>query len=385
LPRVGSASGLERRMKIVQVLAPAEFGGLEEVVALLAGGLVQRGSDVHVALVDRGGDAARQYGGRLAQRGVPHTLLRVSTRRYLGERRAVAALCRTHRPDIAHFHGYRCDVLGGPAARAEGIATVSTAHGFAFGGRGFKNDVYEYLQRRALRRFAAVIAVSQPIVEQLVRDGVAAHRVHLIRNAWSPRGVPLDRPAARARLGVPPEARLVGWVGRLTGEKGADVLLRAIANIPELPVSVSIVGEGTDRTALEALAQQLGIGERIRWHGIVPEAAELFPAFDVFAISSRTEGTPIVLFEAMACEVPVVSTRVGGVPDVVSDGEAILVPREDPVALAHGIRRVFADPAGANARARRARSRLETEFAPGAWLDRHDQVYQQALSVAGSR
>jgi len=111
---------------------------------------------------------------------------------------------------------------------------------------------------------------------------------------------------------------------------------------------------------------------------LVPgDAARLFPAFDIFVLSSRTEGTPIVLFEAMASDVPVVATLVGGVPDILSAAEAALVPPNDPVALAAELRAVYRDPAPARARARRAQVRLERDFSLGPWLARYERIYEQ--------
>src|SRR5439155_8355849 len=114
----------------------------------------------------------------------------------------------------------------------------------------------------------------------------------------------------------------------------------------------------------------------LRLHGTIPDVGRQFAAFDVFVLSSHTEGTPIVLFEAMAAGVPIVATRVGGVPDVVSPAEAALVAPADPVALAAEIRAVYRDPAVARARAQRASARLRRDFALAPWLDRYAAIYR---------
>src|SRR5207248_3076381 len=153
-------------------------------------------------------------------------------------------------------------------------------------------------------------------------------------------------------------------------------LLDALAGVSDLPLVVSMVGNGTGRSALQARARSLRL-DRVFWQGALRDAARLFPAFDVFVLSSRTEGTPIVLFEAMASEVPVVATRVGGVPDILSADEAALVPPNDPVALAAELRAIYRDPAPARERARRARARLESDFSLGPWLARYERIYDQ--------
>jgi glycosyltransferase involved in cell wall biosynthesis len=128
----------------------------------------------------------------------------------------------------------------------------------------------------------------------------------------------------------------------------------------------------------------LDISSRIRWHGVVPNAAALFPAFDAWILSSRTEGTPIALLEAMAAGVPAVVTAVGGVPDVVSAREATLVAPDDAGALAQAVEAVLADPAGARRRAEAARERLRAEFDPDQWLEAHVERYRALLAPTPS-
>jgi glycosyltransferase involved in cell wall biosynthesis len=114
----------------------------------------------------------------------------------------------------------------------------------------------------------------------------------------------------------------------------------------------------------------------VKFHGRVPNAATLLRAFDVVVLSSRTEGTPMVLLEAMGAGVPIVATRVGGVPDMLNDDEALLVNPEDPRALAEAIRTALADPAASATRAARARARIDAEFSNKAWLERHIALYR---------
>ncbi len=366
-------------MIVLQVVAPGEFGGLESVTQALAQGLHGAGHDVHVAAVlDRLADR-HPFLTPLAESGIATHPLELPVRAYWRERQAIAALCRRIRPDVVHTHGYRPDVVDAGVARHLGIPVVITVHGFT--GGGWKNRCYEWLQRRAFPQFDAVVAVSRALFERLARAGVPRARIHELPNAWCPTSPPLDRTAARLVLGLPQDGFVVGWVGRLSAEKGPDILLDALPGVSDLPLAVSMVGNGIERSALQARARSLRLN-RVSWHGALRDAARLFPAFDIFVLSSRTEGTPIVLFEAMATEVPVIATRVGGVPDILSADEAALVPPNDPVALAAALRAVYHDPAEARARARRAHGRLQRDFSLGPWIARYERIYRQVSHTA---
>jgi glycosyltransferase involved in cell wall biosynthesis len=361
-------------MVILHVVAPAAVGGLERVVQGLARGLQGLGHEIHVTAVVTDAGTGAAFLAPLADCGVQARALVMPARAYLRERSTVAQLCRTIRPDVVHTHGYRPDVVEGGVARRLGIPVVTTVHGFTSG--GWRNRCYEWLQIRALRRFNAVAAVSRPLVERLQRAGVPPARIHAVPNAC-PEITPLaERGAARRTLGIPPDDFVVGWVGRLSYEKGPDVLLEALPHVGDAPCLVSLVGTGVERAALEGRARALGLSERILWHGAVPGVGRLFAAFDVLVLSSRTEGTPMVLFEAMAAGVPIVATRVGGVPDVVSAAEATLLRPEDPVALAAAIRAVYRDPGAARRRACAARARLERDFRVSPWLDHYQAIYR---------
>ncbi len=260
---------------------------------------------------------------------------------------------------------------------------MSTVHGFT--GGGWKNRLFERLQRRAFRRFDAVVAVSSPLAAELSLTGVESRALHVIRNAWRPGEAPLPRERARRALGLPEGIFVLGWVGRLSREKGLDVFLRALTRLEGFPAVASVIGDGPERRCLLEGASPGPNAPRVVWHGAVPDAARMYRAFDAFVLSSRTEGTPIVLFEAMQAEVPIVAAAVGGVPDVLSDREAILVSPEDPEVLAAAIRRVRRDPGAARRRAEAARRRLETKFAPASWVRRYDSVYRSVIASARPR
>jgi len=376
---VSPAASLPDPLTIVHVTAPAPVGGLESVVSALARGHAATGHRVHVVSVFDAGAVGRALAEGIP--GVTTHVVAIPPRRYWQERAAVAAIGRAVGADIVHTHGYRPDVVDGPVARLLGVPMVTTVHGFAGVGLGgsVKGGLFEWLELRAFRGFDAVVAVSKPLVERLIAARVPALKIHCIQNALLGSQPLLDRATARSRLGLPAQGAVVGWVGRLSREKGPDVFLRALSLLGgDAPVA-AFVGDGPEAASLRAAAAALGLEGRIVWCGRVEAAAALLPAFDAFVLSSRTEGTPIVLLEAMAARVPVIATRVGGVPDVVSEADGSLVASDDPDALAQALRRVLSDSVASAARASLAHARLQRDFAPGPWLERYEALYRDAI------
>jgi glycosyltransferase involved in cell wall biosynthesis len=359
-------------MRILHTIAPGEFGGLEEVVLRLSSGLRDRGHDVQVAVTLTSDADDHPFLRELEAEGTKAHSIRVGSRGYLSELTRVRTLARAFAPHVLHTHGYRPGVLHPRAVRALETHLVTTLHGFT--GGGLKNRLYESIQLWSARRYDAVVAVSSTMVTRLHAAGIHPQRTHVISNAWRARHE-LDRAEdARAALGVPSGRFHIGWVGRLSYEKGPDVLLEACRYLGNLEMTVSFIGDGRLGPDLRtAVAAQPNAD--VRFHGSLASAARLFSAFDAFVLSSRTEGTPIALFEAMEAGVPVVATSVGGVPDVIDESTAILVASESPVALADGIRAVHDHPEAARERAVLARRRLIEAYAVEPWIERHEALY----------
>lgn len=363
-------------LRITYITAPGEVGGLERVVCGAAMGLAQRGHDVHVIAVLNPEPEVAPFVEVL--RGSPvqvhEVRLPAGVRHFLRERRLVRRQLAALKPDVVHTHGFRSDLLDGGVARSQGCPIVTTIHGESF--MGGATAIYEWLQWHAYRRFDAVIAVSAPLHRSALRRGVPGPRLHLLRNALFVDTPPADRREARERLGIDEGERAIGWLGRMIPVKGADLFLRALTDALDDTTTAYLIGDGPERATLEGLTRALGLAERVRFLGSMPGAGRWLAAFDVFVLSSRSEGTPMVLLEAMLAGVPIVATEVGGVPDVVGNGAGEIVPAEDPAALASAIRHVLHDPAHASARSQAAQERLALEFAPERWLAEHERIYR---------
>ena len=367
-----------KKLRVLHIVAPARQGGMERVVTMLSAGQMSEGTHV-AAVLSPAQVPDHPFIAGLETVGVPVTTVAVPARRYLREYHSLRALIGRLQPGVVHTHGYHADVIGGAAARSVGACTVSTVHGFL--GVPLRNWLYERLQLIALRRANALLAVSSPLVDRLAQAGISRSRIHLVLNGFAPTGPNKSRTAARRELGIPESALVAGWVGRLSREKGADVMLEAMAAC-ERPWQFSMIGDGPQRKRLRQRADELGIADRISWHGPIANAGTLFSAFDAFVLSSRTEGTPIALLEAMSACVPIVATQVGGVPDVVTSAQAMLVPPEQPALIAQSLAALVADPRAAKERSLLASERVVQRFGADAWLAAVDKVYNAVMSAA---
>jgi glycosyltransferase involved in cell wall biosynthesis len=262
---------------------------------------------------------------------------------------------------------------------------VTTVHGW--GVRTGRAPVYYQLDKWSLRHYDAVVCVSEDLYIECLRCGVAATRCHLIHNAIDTeeyrRGKKRDE--AKRELGTPPQGVLIGAVGRLSPEKGFDLLIRAVAELlgQGHDVSLWVAGEGDERERLAGLVGQLGLQEHVRLLGHVDNPKAFYEALDAFVLSSIREGLPNVLLEAMALEVPVVATRIAGVPQLIRDGEnGLLVDAGSVEPLAVGIRRLLDAPQLAGQLATAARRTIEQSYSFERRMEKMVRVYEDVLGRA---
>lgn len=362
---------------VTHIIAPSPAGGAESVVLALASARAHRTSAIIIDQVAHAGDPPHPLAAALRDAGVRVDEVRCGRRQYRAEVREITRILQARGAAIAHTHGYHGTIAGSFAARRAGVASVATVHGYLT--RNAKERLYNWIDRRLLRRFDAVIAVSREIRDQLLASGVADSRISMVQNGLAPSGTRLDRSEARSELGLPAKGFVVGWIGRLSPEKGPDLFVRTLAVArTKASLSAVIIGDGPERPALEELARS--IGAPVVFAGQRNTAASFLPALDMLALSSRTEGTPMVLLEAIAARVPIAAFRVGGVPDLLSQDSAWLASPGDVEALGAGISEAATAPEERKTRADRALERLSDRLSLGRWGARVEDVYGQALA-----
>ena len=303
---------------------------------------------------------------------------------------ALLHACRRERVQIWHGHDYKSNALGLLLRRFWPMRLVTTVHGWVKHTR--RTPLYYRLDRLCLPRYETVICVSDDLRERCLACGVPPERCLVIENGIDTEENTRRRSTAEAkkRLGFPTERFLLGAVGRLSAEKGFDLLIRAADRLLAQGVDLElwVVGEGDERARLQTLIGDLGRTERICLRGYCANPVELYEAMDVCALSSLREGLPNVLLEAMSLEVPVVATRVGGVPRLIRDGQnGFLVDPGTVEGLVPALDQVLAD-SGLRARlAQAGRRTVETNYSFGARMQKiralYDGLARCPLSVGG--
>lgn len=300
--------------------------------------------------------------------------------------RQIVRWCRSHAIDIIHTHDFRSDLYGLIAARRLGIPAVSTCHGWI--ANNLKGRAYTVIDKFLLRFFDRTIVVSARMQAHLAARGIPIRKLALIQNALIVEHYRSDRGdrSVQAELGIPADHRMVGNIGRLSPEKCQDLFLRACAvvaqDIPAL--SFVLVGIGPEEDRLRELAVELGIAHRVVFAGYRGDMQRVYNCLDLVVQSSRTEGMPNVVLEALLMHVPVVATDVGGTAEIVTDGRSgRLIPPDDPDALVAAMREALTVPERAMAWAAAGEDHVRSHFNHTVRLRRIMDVYDHVLDGKG--
>jgi glycosyltransferase involved in cell wall biosynthesis len=304
----------------------------------------------------------------------------------------LVGLMRTFRPHIVHTHTAKAGTLGRLAAWFCRVpVVVHTYHGHVLQGyfHPAKARLFVAIERWLARRTDRLLAVSEGVRHELLALGIGRpDRFHVM-----PLGLDLDRfrdaearrGELRRELGFTEGEFLVGIVARLVPIKAHEVFFRSAALVAgRLPgARFIVVGDGQRRRELEALAGALGLRERVRFLGWRNDLERVYADLDVVALTSRNEGSPVSLIEAMAAGRPVVATRVGGVPDLIEHGvNGALVDVDDAEALARTIEMIAAAPQRGRVMGEAGRQRVVPAFSAARLIADVDRLYRELLGAA---
>ena len=393
-----AVAGRTPRVAMLASVFPPSIGGIQSHTLRLSQELVDKGADVHVITrVHLGASPFERMGSvRVHRVGLANGRGPVRSAAYIaGALRSVLQLADAGHVEILHAHQLLSPAtVGLLAAPLTGLPLIVNPHACGpLGDVGVLSatTVGRARLRALVARADAFVAVSRLIREELLAAGAPPHAV------WDiPNGVDTDRfspaPAEekqmiRRALGLP-GGQLAVFVGRLSAEKGCDVLLRAwpqlVAVVPG--ARLCLVGSGEEEPRLEEMARALRVEGSVIFTGGVMDTAAHMRAADLAVLPSRTEGMPVALLEAMSCAVPVVATRVGGSAEVLEHAvTGTLVPPESPTALARAMADALLDGGPAKARAEAARAHVLARHAIHVVASRYLSLYQALLHPRGAR
>jgi glycosyltransferase involved in cell wall biosynthesis len=366
-----------RPLRVLHVIEAMDCGGGESMVvehARHAG----PGVEVLVCALNRGGpalEAARAAGARTFVLQGHGRLARI---------RRLAGLLREEAITVVNGHNPVGGLAAALAARLAGVrAVLRTEHSFHYAGR--HSPAWPVLERIATALTTCVVCVCETVRESHVtRFPRVARRFVTVRNGISAAPATRPREQVRATLGLGPQERVALTVGSLTPQKAQHVLIEAFARVAaDVPGSrLLIAGEGPLRSTLEARCEALGLTESVRFLGARQDVDDLLAAADVFTLSSRREGLPITLLEAMRAGRAVVLTRAGGCAEAVPEGiSGELVPVGDAAALGAALGALLADPVRCERMGQAGRERWAREFTAERMVSETEKLYEAALGA----
>lgn len=366
-------------INVLHLRASTGFGGAENIILSYCQKLDSRRFRASILTTFPARFESNFLAAAAQRLGIPCDKLRYAHRfsvpsvrdflRYLDERKI----------DIVHAHGYRENILAGLGAYYKNVVTVSTAHGW------ITDPVRTQIDLWALKPLHRIIAVSPSVEEKLLRAGFKRDRIVLLLNGVDIAQFQKQAPhrSLQAQWGIAPRTFVVGTVARLSPEKGLADLIRAAQQIvAQCPVvKFLIVGDGPERTALEKLTADLSLQDFVIFTGYQENVAAFYSLMNLYASPSLLEAMPKSLLEAAACELPLVATAVGGVPQIVQPGATgVLLPAGDFKKMAAEIIHLIQNPALGAQYGRRARELVCAKFSETEAVKKLENIYTEIFA-----
>ena len=379
--------------KIAHISAPIEFGGAEKVSLTLFRYANRDRMRIYPILLVRPWEEDGFFVRELQKEGysfakVPVAIKPVSQGRdYFRLIRCamlIYAELKKGNFDIVHTHGYFADVIGVISAKMLNIPIVSTCHGFI--STDIKLSIYNALDIIALRFMDQVITVSGKLKTDLTKKGIKETKIQVVQNAVAVisdvQTLRQQRLMVRKKYGIKADEVVLGFVGRLSVEKGIKYLIESGRGLvmAGVRIRILIIGGGPQRKEIEKLVEEHDLRGNVIFAGFQNDVSGILPAFDIFVLPSLTEGTSMALLEAMACGLPVIATSVGGTPKVVLSGiNGILIPPRSSEAIVQVVMQLAKNGHLRKKIGRAAVRTVESEFGIEGWLRKIDNIYSNLI------
>ncbi|HAL61297.1 MAG TPA: hypothetical protein DCP08_02695 [Chloroflexi bacterium] len=374
-------------IKVLHLRSSATISGPERQILQLAEPLRRRGFEMGLLLLHRRRSAPSTSHPLIPEarnKGIEADTVRVDARFSPQAISRIARHLKEGRFHLLHTHDYKSDLLGLLAARLAGAKAVASARGYTDSTPALR--LYKYIDLIVLRFFSLVIAVSEDLRRQLISARLQEERVITLHDGIDVTafvsGTEERGERLRRRLVDFEGQPLIAIVGRLSPEKGHRYFLESAKIIQTIHPEAKflILGEGPLRAELEGLAARLGIKEAVSFLGYQRDVAGYMAASDLVVLSSLREGLPNALLEALALGKAVVATRVGGVPEVIIEGQTgLLVPPKEPQRLAEKVVWLLEKPEEAAKMGERGRVRVVSAFSVEGLARKLAETYRQVL------
>jgi glycosyltransferase involved in cell wall biosynthesis len=367
-------------MKILHLISSGGMYGAEAVILNLSHTLNETSHSSVVGVFANSTNLNMEFYERASSEGLETQLIPCSGQMDRSAITTLRKLALSTGADIVHAHGFKADIYAWLALRSTGIPLVSTCH--TWYDHDAKVTFYGRLDRFVLRRYAAVVSVSNAVTERLLGAGVRLDKVHIIGNGIDMRPFEGTNRSIRDlnENQCPP---IIGVVARLSHEKGIDLFLHAAQRVlKEIPTArFIVVGDGPERERLESLIQELGLGDSVSLVGRREDMPSVYASFDLQVSASRHEGLPMAILEGMASGLPCVATAVGDVPKIIRDGDCgFLVASGDIESLSARVIALLRDPALRRQLGDAAQRRVEEEFSAHRMATKYLNVYRRVLA-----
>lgn len=373
--------GNSRKVRILHIIWSLDLGGAEQVVVDLVRNLDRKiYTPVVCCLNDKGRNAPR-----VEKEGIKVIAMNKAPKFDLFLILQLVRLIRREEIDLIHTHLFTANLWGRIAAWIAGVPAVSSEHGM---------DVWRSPFHLKLDSMLTPVSKRMIFVSEGVRKFYAAKnpslngRGRVVYNGINI-GLFADHETtpkkAKHALGLPPDTKVVGIVGRLVPEKAHEDFIDAVRILLEEDPSIIglVIGEGECEKALHKKVYDLGLDKSIRFAGYRNNLQDLYPAMDVFVMSSLREGMPLTMLEAMAAGVPVVATEVGGIPECIRDKQSgLLVPVRNPRALAGAIRKILTDNGLRQTLIAGAKADVSVRFSIERMVDDHEAIYRDVMTLS---
>lgn len=378
------------KIKVAYICTPIEFGGAERVSFNFFQFINREKFDITPIFLIRPWESKPLLALSAEEMGYNPIYIPVATNRHDNYFRIFRVsvellnIFREYKFDIIHSHGYFTDICSLLIARIMNIPCLSTCHGYI--NNNFKLKLYNFFDKIFLFFASKIIVVSDTVGDELkllkyFRKSIVicpnavpllvVNKVKIADDSWSFSGIDRDH-----------SKTTIGYVGRLSREKGVVFLLAAFVHdiLKNSDVRLVVIGEGDESTSLKQSAKEFGIADRVFFLGFQKNVEALLPCIDLFVLPSLTEGTPMALLEAMASGIPVIATNVGGVPSIIENGvNGILVNPQSPGEIAVAIDKIINDEIFKTKLSNNGLETIRKKFGVKRWCANMENIYDSLV------